>query len=458
MFSAFINAFKVKELRDRIFFTMGIIILCRVAANIPCPGVNTANLARYFEKFSSESAAGGLLGMFDLFSGGALQQFAIGALGIMPYISASIVIQLLLPVLPQLDKLRREGEPGVNKINQYTRYLTIVICVIQGAMASLAMMNPSRLGLPAELPGQPLVSMSHTSFVLLTVCILTCGTMIMMWFGERITERGIGNGISLIITINIIERLPQAVGSLYEMVYTGFGSGGRKFGLVDLFLLLLIFALVTAATVALTQGTRKVPVQLAKQAMGRRSVPNGGMTYMPLKVNFPGVMPIIFAGAILMFPPILLRFIPSETVQGWAYYFRNDSYSYISFYGILILAFSYFWVANMFNPLQIQEHLKHDGAYIPGIRPGKPTADFLDGTMTRVTLIGSIFLTALAIFPMLLTKWLNVPYNVASFFGGTSLLIIVGVIIETLSQLESQLVMKNYDGFLKRGRLRSRRE
>jgi len=265
MFSAFINAFKVKELRNRILYTAGIVVLCRIAANIPCPGVNTANLAKYFEKFSSESAAGNLLGMFDLFSGGALQQFAIGALGIMPYISASIVIQLLVPVLPQLDKLRREGEPGMNKINQYTRYLTILICIIQGSMASLAMMNPSRLGLPAQLPGQPLVSMSNAAFVLMSVVVLTCGTMIMMWFGDRITERGIGNGISLIITINIIERLPQAVSSLYEMVTTGLVNGGSgRFRLVNLFLLLLIFAVVTAATVALTQGIRRVPVQLAK--------------------------------------------------------------------------------------------------------------------------------------------------------------------------------------------------
>ncbi len=263
MFSALINSFRVKELRNRIFFTAGIVVLCRVAANIPCPGVNTANLAKYFERFSRESAAGNFFGMMDIFSGGALQQFAIGALGIMPYISASIIIQLLTPVLPQLEKLRREGEPGINKINQYTRYLTILICIIQGAMAAIAMMNPSRLGLPAPAVGEPLVSSGAASFVLMSVVILTCGTMILMWLGERITEHGIGNGISLIITINIIERLPQALGSLSEMVISGM-NGGSKFRLVNIFFLLLIFAVVTAATVVLTQGTRRVPIQMAK--------------------------------------------------------------------------------------------------------------------------------------------------------------------------------------------------
>ena len=266
MFSAFINSFKVKELRNRIFFTAGVIVLCRIAANIPCPGVNTANLAKYFERLSSESAAGGFMGMIDLFSGGALQQFAIGALGIMPYISASIIMQLLVPVIPQLERLKREGEPGMNKINQYTRYLTILICLIQGAMAAVAMMNPGRLGLPAPETGQPLISAGNPSaFVLMSVIILTCGTMILMWLGERITERGIGNGVSLIITINIIERLPQALTSLAQMVISGLASGGAgKFRLVNLFFLLLIFAAVTAATVMLTQGTRRVPIQMAK--------------------------------------------------------------------------------------------------------------------------------------------------------------------------------------------------
>ncbi len=452
MFKAFINSFKVKELRGRILFTAGLLILCRIAANIPCPGVDMANLDKYFTQLSTDSAAAGqFLGMFDLFSGGALQKFAIGALGIMPYISASIIMQLLVPVLPSLEKLQREGEVGHAKINQYTRYLTIVICLIQGAMAAIAMTNPSRLGLPA--PAFPLVLNPGAGFVIMSMIILTAGTMVLVWLGERITERGIGNGVSIIITANIIERLPQAIMGVVEMMQGGFSSSGTRFRLVHVLLLFLIFAAVTALTVMLTQGQRRVPIQMAKRIQGNKI--SGGTTYMPLKVNFPGVMPIIFAGALLIFPPVVLQMVPQLRFLG--VYFSHDSYSYMTIYGLLILAFSYFWVANMFNPVQISDNLKKEGAYIPGIRPGKPTADFLDSTMTRVTFAGAIFLTALAVFPMLLTKWLKIPYDIAAFFGGTSLLIIVGVTIDTLSQMESHLVMRHYDGFLQRGRLKGRR-
>ena len=455
MFSAFVNAFKIKELRDRILFTAGLIVLCRVAANIPCPGIDTANLQYYFETtMTAESAGGQFMGMLDLFSGGALQQFAIGALGIMPYISASIIMQLLTPVVPSLEKLQREGEVGRNKINQYTRYLTIIICIVQGAMAAVAMANPSNLGLPSPEAGRDLVANPGTGFVLMSVCVLTAGTMILVWFGERITEKGLGNGVSIIITINIIERLPQSIMSLYEMLVSGV-AGSNKFSYVHVLLLLIVFAVVTAATVMLTQGQRRIPIQMARSIMG------GGQgqrsTYIPLKVNFAGVMPIIFAGAILIFPGAILRAVPSETCQRLSVYFNHDTYTYMICYGVLIMIFSYFWVANMFNPLQVSDNLKKEGAYIPGIRPGAPTSEFLDYSMTRVTFAGAVFLTALAVFPMLLYKWFQIPYDVASFFGGTSLLIIVGVTIDTLSQLESFLVMKNYDGFLKRGRLKGRR-
>ena len=455
MFSAFVNAFKIKELRKKIFFTAGVIVLCRIAANIPCPGVDTKNLKTYFDSFGADSAAGQFMGMFDLFSGGALQQFAVGALGIMPYISASIIMQLLVPVVPSLEKLSREGEVGRGRINQYTRYLTILICIVQGAMAAVAMGNPSNLGLPAPDPGAPLVTNPGLGFILMSVCILTAGTMILVWLGERITEHGIGNGVSIIITINIIERLPQALVGLYEMMVSGATAGGTRFRLVHLFILFMLFVAVTALTVILTQGQRRIPIQMAKKIVGSKMT--GGSTYIPLKVNFPGVMPIIFAGAILIFPGILLRAIPVPSIQRLAVYFGHDTYTYMVCYALLILIFSYFWVANMFNPLQVADNLKKEGAYIPGIRPGKPTSDFLDFSMTRVTFAGALFLLGLAIIPMLLYKWFKIPYNVASFFGGTSLLIIVGVTIDTLSQMESHLVMRNYDGFLKRGRLRSRR-
>ena len=453
MFKAFINAFKIKDLRNKILFSAAVIIVCRIAANIPCPGVNTANLKVYFDKLSQETA-GNFLGMIDLFSGGALQQFAVGALGIMPYISASIIMQLLVPVLPSLERLKREGEAGMNKINQYTRYLTIVICIIQGAMTAIAMTHPERLGLPSALPGQPLVSGNVSAFVFFSVIILTCGTMILMWLGEKITDKGIGNGVSIIITIGIIDRLPKAIAQLYDMYQSG-GSGDSRFRLPHVLILIIIFAVVTALTIILCQGVRKVPIQMARKTVGNKVA--GGSTYMPLKVNFPGVMPIIFAGAILMFPPMILRLIPNAYIASLQQYFNHGSYSYMVMYGALILAFSYFWVSNMFNPVQIADNLKKEGAYVPGIRPGKPTCDYLDDLMTVITFAGAIFLCALSVFPMLLTMWLKIPYAVASFFGGTSLLIIVGVTIDTLSQMESLLVMKNYEGFLQRGRLRSRR-
>ncbi|MBR4255040.1 MAG: preprotein translocase subunit SecY [Lentisphaeria bacterium] len=455
MFKAFINAFKIKDLRNKILFSAAVIIVCRIAANIPCPGVNTGNLKLYFDKLSQDTAgAGGFLGMIDLFSGGALQQFAVGALGIMPYISASIIMQLLVPVLPALERLKREGEAGMNKINQYTRYLTIVICVIQGAMTAIAMTHPERLGLPAALPGQPLVSGNLSAFVFFSVIILTCGTMILMWLGEKITDKGIGNGVSIIITIGIIDRLPKSIAQLYDMWQSG-GTGDARFRTPHVLLLIIIFAVVTALTIILCQGVRKVPIQMARKTVGNKVA--GGSTYMPLKVNFPGVMPIIFAGAILMFPPMILRLIPSSRIAALQQYFNHGSYAYMLMYGALIIAFSYFWVSNMFNPVQIADNLKKEGAYVPGIRPGKPTCDYLDDLMTLITFAGAIFLCALSIFPMLLTMWLKIPYAVASFFGGTSLLIIVGVTIDTLSQMESLLVMKNYEGFLQRGRLRSRR-
>jgi preprotein translocase subunit SecY len=450
MFSAFLNTFKIKELRAKILFTAGILVLDRLAANIPCPGVDTQALKHYFEQFGPEGAGGALAGLFDIFSGGALQKFAIATLGIMPYISASIIMQLLVPVLPSLEKMVREGDAGRQKINQYTRYLTVVICLIQGSMAAMAMENPGRIGLPA--PQSSLVLHPGMFFVFMTVVVLTCSTMVLMWFGEKITERGIGNGISIIITVNIIARLPSSCFSLYEMA-TGQGSfSGGKFRLVHLLILILIFVLVTAFTVMLVQGQRRIPIQMAKKVVGNAM--RGGSTYMPLKVNFAGVMPIIFAGAILVVPEILLRWIPFT--RGLAVYFQYNTYTYMVIYGLMIILFSYFWVANQFNPIQISENLKKEGAYIPGIRPGKPTADFLDSTMTRVTFSGAMFLAALAVFPMLLYKEFKIPYMIASFFGGTSLLITVGVLLDTLSQMESHLTMRNYEGFLKRGKIRGR--
>ena len=452
MLSAFFNALKVQELRNKILFTLGIIALCRVASTIPCPGVDTHALNLYFEQFNSSSGggAGMFFGMFDMFTGGALQKFAVATLGIMPYISASIIMQMLQPVIPQFEKMLREGgEAGRQKFSQITRYLTLVICVVQGAMAAYAMVNPQRIGLPA--PAIPLVTNPGPSFIFMTIIILTCGTMFLMWLGERITDNGIGNGASIIITIGILSRLPNAVYSLYEMLKTG-GFDGQAVKPVHVFLLILLFVFVTAATIVLTQGQRRIPIQHAKKMVGRRM--SGGNTYIPLRVNFSGVMPIILAGAILIVPGMVLGWFP--TLRFLEAYFAYGSASYMLFYGILILLFSYFWVANQFNPIQIADNLKRDSAFVPGIRPGAPTAEYLDNTMTKITLAGALFLTALAIFPMILYRQFNIPYLVGSFFGGTSLLIMVGVVLDTLSQLESHLIMRNYDGFMKKGRLQGR--
>jgi preprotein translocase subunit SecY len=450
MFTAFYNSIKIKDIRSRILFTAGIIVLVRVAANIPCPGINPQALNEYFTSLSQNAASGSFVDMFDLFSGGALQNFALATLGIMPYISASIIMQLMVPVVPTLEKISREGDAGRQKINQYTRYLTVLICIVQGAVAAMTMINPSRIGLPS--PDSDLVFNKGILFIAMTVIVLTATTMIMMWLGEQITERGIGNGVSLIITINIIARMPDAIVQLWELAFHGGGLSGAMFKPVHLLILFIVFALVTAGTIMLTQGQRRVPVQIVRKGYGNAQA-QAGTTYMPLKVNFAGVMPIIFAGAITQVFGMITPFLP----WGLGTYFQYGSGTYIVIEGILILLFSFFWVANQFNPIQIADNLKKEGAYIPGVKPGVATADFLDTTMSKITFCGSIFLVALALFPMMLSSSFKVPFLIASFFGGTSLLIMVGVVLDTLTQLESHLTMRNYEGFLKKGKLRGRR-
>ena len=456
MWRAFLNILKVKELRNRLMFTALIIILVRVASNIPCPGVDPAALERFIKEVTNASGAdGGFMALIDLFSGGALAHFALGALGIMPYISASIILQLMIPVIPQLEKMQREGETGRQKITQYTRYLTIIVCLIQGAMVAMAMVNPTKIGLPN--PSEPLFLGRVEVFVPVTVLVITCTTMVFTWLGEQVTERGIGNGVSLIITINIVSRLPHSVIELVNMAIKGTTPDGTTFKSVQLLLLLVVFCIVTAATILLSQGYRRVPIQMVRKTVGKQL--QGGSTYMPLKVNFANVMPIIFAGAIMMIPGYLFQTMAARSGGVWmtlATFFRQDGPGYMTVYSILILAFSFFWVANQFNPLQIADNLKKEGAFIPGISPGQPTADFLDGAMTRVTAGGAVFLLALAVFPMVLYSNFRIPFMVAQFFGGTSLLIMVGVVLDTMSQLESHLTMRHYEGFLKSGRLKNR--
>ena len=452
MLSAFINSFKVEELRKRILFTLAMVFLCRVLSVVPTPGVSTGELQALIQHISNQ-VGGGLLGLVDLFSGGAMSNCAIGALGIMPYISASIIFQLMTAVVPSLERLAREGDVGRQKITQYTRYLTVALCIVQGYAMAVALQNPSALF--GRNVGEIVNMHSVWGFRLVTVVTMTTGTMLMMWLGEQITQSGVGNGISLIITVNIISRLPGAVQAMTRM-FRPVGGGEAQFSAFHLVGLLLMLLLVVAATIAVTQAQRKIPVQYAKRVVGRK-VFGGQSTYMPLRINYSGVMPIIFAQAILMFPQKIFEMLPGEFFKHVAVAFRMQSTLYMALYGLMILFFSYFWVATVFNPVQIADDLKKAGGYVPGIRPGTSTAEFLDRTMTRITLAGAIFLTVIAVIPTIMARQFSIPWIVASFFGGTSLLIIVGVMLDTMRQVESHLIMRHYDGFLKKGKLRGRR-
>jgi preprotein translocase subunit SecY len=450
MLSAFANSFKIPELRQRILFTFGLVFICRIVTSVPAPGVDAAALQQVIANIQGQ-VGGGFLGWIDLFSGGALRKCAVGALSIWPYISASIILQLMTAIVPALEKLAREGETGRAKLTQYTRYLTLVICVVQGLFLAMSLEQPNALGVAS---GRPIVLNPGWPFRLMTVLTLTTGTMLLMWLGEQITERGIGNGVSLVITVNIISRLPDALYAAAAMFRKV--DGVARFTLFHLIGLLgLVFAVI-AGTILLTQGQRKVPIHTTKRVVGRK-VYGGQNTYMPLRVNYSGVMPIIFAGALLTFPTIILKKINWGPCQWLGGNLEMGEPLYLLVYGGMILFFSYFWVATQFNPLQIADDLKRNGGYVPGIRPGRPTAEYLDRTMTRITLIGAVFLTVIAVIPSVLTKQFGIPWLVASFMGGTSLLIVVGVTLDTMRQIESHLLMRHYDGFLKKGRLRGRR-
>jgi preprotein translocase subunit SecY len=448
MLSAFSNSLKIPELRQRIFFTLGLIFICRVVSSVPVPGVDAVALQQVIEEIES-NVGGGFLGFIDLFSGGALRKCAVGALGIMPYISASIIFQLLTAIVPALEKLAREGDSGRAKLTQYTRYFALLICLGQGLAFAFTLENPAALGINREIvPHQGWI------FRLTTMIVMTTGTMLIMWLGEQMTDRGIGNGISMIITVNIVSRLPAAVfagTTMFQKV-----DGVARFGAFHLVFLLAMIFLVIAGTIALTQGQRKIPIHTAKRVVGRK-VYGGQNSFMPLRVNYSGVMPIIFASIMLQFATVILRWIPLEFCKKLGMALSMGEPMFMVTYAGMILFFSYFWVATQFDPLKIADDLKRNGAYVPGIRPGRPTAEFLDRTMTRITLVGAISLTIIAIIPSVMAVQFGVPWLVASFMGGTSLLIIVGVALDTMRQVESHLLMRHYDGFLRKGRVRGRR-
>jgi preprotein translocase subunit SecY len=438
----FTNIFKIQELRERIFFTAAILIIVRLGSHITLPGVDARVLADYMRK----SGEGTLFGLYDLFVGGAFSNAAVFALGIMPYISSSIVIQLLGAVVPYFQKLQKEGEDGRKKITQYTRYGTVLISFLQASGVVIKLestVTPSGAIVPAAVAG--------FGFALSTIVVLTAGTVFMMWLGEQITERGIGNGISLIIFIGIIARFPTSLLDEYQLILAG-----RN--IIIEMVILAMMGFIVAGVVLVTQGTRRIPVQYAKRVIGRKVY--GGVTqYIPLRVNTAGVMPIIFAQAIMFVPQIVFQFFPdSEFVdmlnRDW---FSYDSWTYSIIYALMIVFFTYFYTAIAFNPKDVADNMKKQGGFIPGIRPGTHTAEFVDNILTKITLPGSIFLAIIAILPTMMSKYGGVTPGFAQFFGGTSLLIVVGVALDTLQQVESHLLMRHYDGFMKSGKLRGRR-
>lgn len=437
----FRNIFKIHELRQRIIYTLVLLFIVRLGSHLTTPGVDAALLTESMKNQSSDS----LFGLYDLFVGGAFSNAAIFALGIMPYISASIILQLLGAVVPYFQKLQQEGEEGRKKITQLTRYGTVLISAMQAWGVTVRLLN-------LEVNGMPIVPdpVRGIGWVLSTIVIMTSGTIFMMWMGEQITEKGIGNGISLIIFIGIIARFPFAMLDEYRLI-----QAGQRSIIVEIIIFAFMF-LIIAGVVLVTQGTRRIPVQYAKRVVGRKIY--GGVTqYIPLRVNTAGVMPIIFAQAIMFIPNTVLSFFPNnEFLQSVANLFHYQSAVYSIIYALMIIFFTYFYTAIAFNPKDVADNMKKQGGFIPGIRPGKQTSDFIDNILTKITLPGSIFLAIIAILPAFVSAW-GVTGQFAQFFGGTSLLIIVGVALDTLQQIESHLLMRHYDGFMKSGKIKGRR-
>jgi len=426
------NMFKIPELKRRLLFTAMILVIYRLGGHIPTPGINADALRAFFD-----AQQGTLVGLYDMFAGGNLRNATIFALGIMPYISASIIFQLLQAVVPYFEKLAKEGEEGRKKITQYTRYGTLALAIVQSFGISFALEN---------MPGG-IVAHPGLAFKLMTMLTLTTGTVFVMWLGEQITERGIGNGISLIIFIGIIARYPTDIINTALQLQSG-QMHWLKMGVIFAFMMFVI-----AGIIAITQGQRRIPVQYAKKIVGRR-VYGGANTHIPLRVNTAGVIPIIFAQSIIMFPGTFGGIFPdNEILMALSNMFRPPHPVYVVIYAALIILFAYFYTAVILNPVDLADNMKKNSGFIPGVRPGKRTAEYIDRVLTRVTLPGAVFLAVIAILPDMMIALLNVPF----YFGGTGLLIVVGVALDTLQQIESHLVMRHYDGFMKKGRLRARR-
>lgn len=452
MIDTFKRIATIPELKKRILITFFLLIVCRIGVFIPVPGINADLALAYFK----QATGGGqnLLQLVDIFSGGAFAQMTVIALSVVPYISASIIMQLLMALMPDLQREMRENpDAGRRKINKYTRVLTVILAVVQSSFYAryAIQMNYANPGiilsemLRIQAFGMPWL------FYLVTVATMTTGTIFLMWVGEQITEKGIGNGISLIISLGIVSSLPSTIGSVVKQLNLDSQEPGQL-TFSSLLVLFAVFVFVIIATILIIQGTRKIPVQYARRVVGRKEIQGGG-SFVPLKINYAGVIPVIFASSLLMFPATIAQFISGA---GWLGAFTSalspGSWVYTSLYVILILFFTYFWTATQFHPEQIASDMKKNGAFIPGIRQGKPTQEYLETTMNRVTLIGAIFLAVIAILPNLVGKILHVDPTISYFFGGTALLILVGVILDTMKQIESHLLMKRYEGFMKRGK------
>ncbi|MHB8205340.1 MAG: preprotein translocase subunit SecY [Desulfomonilaceae bacterium] len=430
MIGSIANIAKIPELKRRVFFTLLMLLVYRLGVHVPTPGINTLALKEFFGRYQQT-----LFGVIDMFTGGALENFSVFSLGIMPYISASIILQLLTVVVPHLERLSKEGEAGRKKITQYTRYGTVVLSLVQSMGISIGLAKTENL-----------VYMSKPAFVLLSMVTLTAGTAFIMWLGEQITERGIGNGISLIIFAGIVARMPSALGSTVQLVQTG------DLGFLVLLLLIGIMIAVIAVIVFVERGQRRIPVQYAKRVVGRR-IYGGQTTHLPLKVNTAGVIPPIFASSLIIFPATIAQFLNIPIVTSITDWLRPGTVVYEFCYVALIVFFCYFYTAVTFNPVDVADNMKKYGGYIPGIRPGKRTAQYIDKVLTRITLGGAIYISVVCVLPSILISRFNAPF----YFGGTSLLIVVGVALDTLSQIETHLIQRHYEGFIRTGRIKGRR-
>jgi preprotein translocase subunit SecY len=424
------NIARIPELKRRVIFTLLMLLVYRVGVHIPTPGVNTAVLKDWFER-----AAQTLFGVVDMFTGGAMEQFSVFSLGIMPYISASIILQLLTVVVPHLERLSKEGEAGRKKITQYTRYGTVGLSLIQGMGISIGLAHAENM-----------VYIPTTSFIILSMITLTAGTCFIMWLGEQITERGIGNGISLIIFAGIVARMPQALGNTVQLVKTG------DMGFLILLLLMVIMIGVIALIVFVETGQRRIPVQYAKRIVGRR-VYGGQSTHLPLKVNTAGVIPPIFASSLIIFPATIAQFLNVPFLTAMTNWLRPATGVYELIYVALIVFFCYFYTAVTFNPVDVAENMKKYGGYIPGIRPGKKTSQYIDRVLTRLTFGGAVYVSLVCVLPSILIARFNAPF----YFGGTSLLIVVGVALDTIRQIETHMIQRHYEGFIRTGRIKGRR-